>query len=543
YKIGVDHSELFTKREHIIPMTSQDKVSSAVEFSKWAEKHNYSIYIIQFKLDGISIELQYDKGIFGYAITRGDSRVGDDVSYNVVNMKGFISKTQDTFTGAVRAEIMLYHDVFETKYSDKQNCRNAAAGIVRRKDGIGTNDLNLIYYDAISLNDDVLFKNEIDKVKWLKEQGFPAVKTKTVKSSKEVIQAWENVMNNLRATLNYDIDGLIIKSPEIDLEDLKRVKPMKQIAFKFQAEEIETTLLDVEWSISGHNYTPVAILEPVNLMGTTVSRASLANPNLIQELGLKVGAEVIISKRGDIIPKIERVIRIPEKAREIKIPYICEVCSTPLVNEETRLYCPNERCAKRSYHRLVKWIRKLGVKHFSEKLILRPLFNTGKVKTIADLYELKVSDLTGFEGVQKTSAEKALVNLFAVREIPLATFIAGFNIENIGEELPQRLIDAGFDSLNKIRNATVYQLSHVDGFADITSRTLLEGVRKLYPEMQAVLNSKRVRIKEDKSDIGRELEGLSFCITGSLVKFKNRDEAHQYIKNHGGIVKIGVVKN
>ncbi|MFW9771530.1 MAG: NAD-dependent DNA ligase LigA [Promethearchaeota archaeon] len=542
YKVGVDHSELFTKREHIIPMTSQDKVTSPAEFSKWAKKHNYSIYIIQFKLDGISIELQYDSGIFRYAITRGDGKVGDDVSYNVVNMKGFIPKLRDNFTGAVRGEIMLYHDVFEKKYSDKQNCRNAAAGIVRRKDGIGTNDLNLIYYDAISLRDDVVFKNETDKIKWLKDQGFPSVKTKTVKTSKEVIHVWENIMNNFRATLNFDIDGLVIKGPEIDLEDIKRVKPMKQIAFKFQAEEIETTLLDVEWSISGHNYTPVGIVEPVTLMGTTVSRASLANPNLIEELGLKVGSEVIISKRGDIIPKIERVIRTPENAKEIKVPYICEVCNTPLINEGTRLYCPNKGCPKINYRRLVKWIRKLGVKHFSEKLILKPLFDTGKVKTIADLYELEVRDLTRFEGVQQTSAKKALDNLFAIKEIPLATFIAGFNIENIGEELPLRIIDAGFDSLDKIRNATVYQLSHVDGFADITAKTLLDGVKKLYSEMQAVLNTNKVKIKEAKSSIGRELEGLSFCITGSLEIFKNRDEVHQFIKEHGGVVKTSVVK-
>ncbi|MFX1499072.1 MAG: NAD-dependent DNA ligase LigA [Promethearchaeota archaeon] len=542
YKVGVDHSELFTKREHIIPMTSQDKVTTPEEFSKWAKKHDFSIYIIQFKLDGISIEVQYEKGIFRYALTRGDGKIGDDVSYNVANMKGFIPKIQDAFTGAVRGEIMLYHDVFDKKYSDKQNCRNAAAGIVRRKDGIGTNDLNLIYYDAISLSENVKFKNEPNKISWLKNQGFPTVKTKTVKTTKEVIGVWENVMNNVRDTLNYDIDGLVIKGPEIDLDDVKRVKPMKQIAFKFQAEEIETALIDVVWSKSGHNYTPVAIVEPVTLMGTTVSRASLANPNLIEDLGLKIGSEVMISKRGDIIPKIERVIRTPEYAIKIEIPNKCEVCGTSLINEGTRLYCPNEDCPKRSYRRLVKWIRKLGVKHFSEKLMLRPLFNAGKVKTIADLYKLKVTDLTRFEGVQEKSAKKALHNLFAIKEIPLATFIAGFNIENIGEELPQRLVDAGFNSLEKIRTATVYQLSQVDGFADITARTLLEGVKKLYPEMQAVLNISKVKIKKVRSNKNTQLEGLSFCITGGLETFENRDEARRFIKDHGGMVKTSVTK-
>ena len=364
FKIGVDTSELFTKREHIIPMTSQDKVTSPEEFNKWARKRNYKTFIVQFKLDGISIELQYEDGVFQYAITRGDGKVGDDVSANVIKMKGFIPKLRVPFSGAVRAEILMFHDIYEKKYSDMQNCRNAAGGIVRRKDGIGSGDLNLVYYDAISLDDIVQFESEIRKVKWLQEQGFPTIKTKTIHSAQEVIDTRENVMISLRDTLNYDIDGLVIKGNTIDLKDMKRAKPMTQIAFKFQAEEIETTLLDVEWSISGHNYTPVAIVETVKLMGTNVSRASLANPNLIEELKLKIGSEVMISKRGDIIPKIERVLSTPPDAKDIVVPETCEVCKTQLLNEGTRLFCPNEVCPKRLYHRLIKWISKLNVKHF-----------------------------------------------------------------------------------------------------------------------------------------------------------------------------------
>ncbi|MFW9896692.1 MAG: hypothetical protein ACFFD7_12875 [Candidatus Thorarchaeota archaeon] len=232
-----------------------------------------------------------------------------------------------------------------------------------------------------------------------------------------------------------------------------------QFREKFHAEEIKTVLRDVEWSISGANYTPVAIVDPVSLMGTTVSRASLANPNLIDELGIKIGSEVFISKRGDIIPKIERVIKTPADAHEIILPTECEVCHTKLKNEGTRLICPNEGCEKRAYHRLVKWIKKLGVKHFSEKLILRPLFENKKVTTIADLYNLKLSDLTRLDQVKETSAKKALDNLFAVESVPLAKFIGGFDIENIGEELTQRVVDAGFNTLDKIRKASNFQLS------------------------------------------------------------------------------------
>lgn len=540
FKIGVDSSELFTKRDHIIPMTSQDKVTNPFEFSKWAKKRNFKSFLVQFKLDGISIELQYENRVFKYAITRGDGQIGDDVSANVIKMKGFIPKLTIPFTGAVRAEILMFHDIYDNKFSDMQNCRNAAAGIVRRKDGIGCGDLNLIYYDAISTTNEVVFQSEIQKLKWLKEQKFPTILTKTIQTPQKVIETRNYVMIDVRYTLNYDIDGLVIKGTQIDLEDMKRAKPMKQIAFKFEPEEIGTTLVDVEWSISGHNYTPVAIVECIKLMGTNVSRASLANPNLIKELDLKIGSEVMISKRGDIIPKIERVIKTPLDAREIPIPTTCETCKTHLINEGTRLYCPNEECPKRAYYRLVRWIRTLGVKHFSEKLMLRPLFDSFKVRKIADLYSLRIIDLTQFEGVKETSAKKALDNLFVVTEISLAKFIGGFAIENIGEDLTQRIVDAGFDTLEKIKNASVYQLSQVEGFADITAHQLLEGVNNIYPKMKAVLDTNKIKIEE--KNMSDKLMGKSFCFTGKLETMK-RAEAEQLVKDHGGLTRNSVSSN
>jgi DNA ligase (NAD+) len=456
-------------------------------------------------------------------------------------MKGFISKLRSNFTGATRAEILLYHDIFEKKYNDKQNCRNAASGLVRRKDGKGSGDLDLVFYDAISLNGEVVFQSEPQKIKWLKQEGFPTILTRTVLTPQEVITIREDVMTNIRSTLGYDIDGLVIKGKAIDLEDMQRAKPMKQIAFKFQAEEIETTLLDVEWSISGQNYTPVAIVEPVRLMGTTVSRASLANPNLLKDLGLKIGSEVFISKRGDIIPKIERVIKTPPDAREIPIPTVCETCKTKLINEGTRLFCPNEACPKRAYHRLVKWINKLNVKHFSEKLMLKPLFESGKVKTIADLYSLRIPDLTQFEQVKEASAKKALDNLFAVKNVSLARFIGGFDIENVGEDLTQRVVDAGLDTLDKIKDASIFQLSQVEGFAELTAHYLQEGVEKLYPQMKELLNTNKIDIEEVKK-MGGKLDGMTFCFTGKLETMK-RANAEQMVKDHGGQPKASVVAN
>lgn len=203
-------------------------------------------------------------------------------------------------------------------------------------------------------------------------------------------------------------------------------------------------------------------------------------------------------------------------------------------------YCPNSDCPERKYHRLVKWLKKLGIKHFSEKLILRPLFESGKVQQIADLYELKVSDLTKFESVKETSAKKALDNLLAVKEIRLERFIAGFAIENIGERLVKKVIDAGFDSLDKIKGSSTHQLSKIDGFADITAQYLLDGVKVLYPHMIEILNTNKIQIKEKK--MSGKLEGKSFCFTGKLDTMK-RAEAEQLVIENGGEPKKSVVKN
>ncbi|MHA1239546.1 MAG: DNA ligase (NAD(+)) LigA, partial [Promethearchaeota archaeon] len=390
-KVGADFDISRDKVRHIIPMNSQAKVSNSAEFNKWARKMNYDLFITQFKLDGISVELQYFNGKFKCGVTRGNGLIGDNISNNTKKMISFVPEVNPEFTGAIRGEIILTKDILNTKYPDAKNSRNMASGIAKRKDGKGSEDLTIIVYDAINKNPKSRFKNELKKFEWLKSYQFKVVDTHLFKSVKEVITYWEEVMVSIRAQLNFDIDGLVIKGKEIDLEDMKRTRPVKQIAFKFVPEEVESTVIDIEWSESGANYTPIAIVEPVSIAGTTVQRASLANPNLVKELKLKIGSKVIVSKRGDIIPKIERVVHTPADAKRIQYPSKCNACNTLLVDEGTRLYCPNKDCSKRAYHRLLKWIKKLEVKYFGE-LILKQLFDLGKVRKIADLYLLNVSD-------------------------------------------------------------------------------------------------------------------------------------------------------
>jgi len=539
-KVGADFDISRDKVRHIIPMNSQAKVSNSAEFNKWARKMNYDLFITQFKLDGISVELQYFNGKFKCGVTRGNGLIGDNISNNTKKMISFVPEVNPEFTGAIRGEIILTKDILNTKYPDAKNSRNMASGIAKRKDGKGSEDLTIIVYDAINKNPKSRFKNELKKFEWLKSYQFKVVDTHLFKSVKEVITYWEEVMVSIRAQLNFDIDGLVIKGKEIDLEDMKRTRPVKQIAFKFVPEEVESTVIDIEWSESGANYTPIAIVEPVSIAGTTVQRASLANPNLVKELKLKIGSKVIVSKRGDIIPKIERVVHTPADAKRIQYPSKCNACNTLLVDEGTRLYCPNKDCSKRAYHRLLKWIKKLEVKYFGE-LILKQLFDLGKVRKIADLYLLNVSDLFKLDRVGEKAAQKALDNLLAVKEIPLAKFVSGFDLENIGEALVEKVVNAEYDTLEKIRNATVYDLASVELFGDITANQFHKEFHALYFDMQKTLETNKIKIRGRKMG-SNKLAGLTFCFTGKLEAI-TRNEANNLVKEHGGISKSAVVKN
>ncbi len=532
--VGKDSSKMYDKIEHIIPMNSQGKANEVSEFLAWTRKHIYPKYLVQYKLDGISVELQYLNGRLKHSVSRGDGIKGDDITNNVRKMKGVPKMVDGKFTGAVRGEIVMYHDIFTHKYSDQKNCRNTASGITKRKDGKGCEDLNVICYNAKNISSP--FTDELKKIKWMEENGFSVVPQKIMKNTNEIIIYRTEVHENLRNSLQYDIDGLVIKGTQIDWEDMKRHHPEKQIAFKFPLEEAISILRDVEWSQQGSTFTPVAIIEPVELMGTTVQRASLANPDLIEKLNLMIGSEVIVVKRGEIIPKIMKVVYSSDECEKIKIPEICPVCKEKLINETTRLYCSNVSCPEKDLHRLRKWIRKLEIKNFGEKLI-EQLFNEGKIRKIEDLYKLKVSDITALERQGVKSAEKALNNLYAVKSISLGKLIGGFDIEGIGETITDLVVDAGFDSLEAIKRTSIGDLAKIEGIAEINAQKIIEGLKKLEQDMIDLLETKKITI--EKKVKGGNLSGKSFCFTGKLNKI-TRNEAKDLVISLGGQFKSGV---
>lgn len=535
-QINSELEDGFPKAEHLIPMGSQEKAADPDSFRVWAEKQESPDFLVQYKLDGASLELQYEEGFFLRAVTRGDGKIGDDITENARKMKGLV-KTVPLFSGGIRCEVIMTRDTLKRHFTDKANCRNAANGIMKRKDGAGCEHLELICYDVT--RKDAPFADEAEKINWLASRGFTPVPMTECIGADEVIAYRESVMA-MRSDLPYDIDGLVVKTRAVDPEDLAKSRPEKQIAFKFNLEEAVSTLRKVEWSESGATYTPIALIDPVQLAGTTVQRANLSNPNMIRSLDLRIGSRVIVTKRGEIIPKIEALLENPSGTEPIAQPTTCS-CGTTLADEGTRLFCPSPSCPKRIHHRLEKWISTLDVRDIGVTLIER-LFASGRVRSIPDFYTLTLEELSTMDRMGELSAAKVLRSLEAKKEISLSRFIAGFDIDGIGETMVEKLVDAGYDTIESLFTATEDDFSQVYQFGKILAAEMVRSLASLKDEMTRLLEMGAIIIKRPPASSELPLTGKSFCFTGELASMK-RSEAEALITELGGKAKSSVTKD
>jgi len=544
---GVDG---FPKARHLIPMGSQDKAANPDEFRAWAKKTGLPRFFVQHKLDGASLELQYEAGRLAKAVTRGDGTVGDEITANARRMAGVPAKLDVPFSGGVRGEVVMTRAVWREKYPSKANCRNAANGIMRRKDGSGCEDLVCVTYDVADLRDlsgeaAGCFTDEAAKIDWLAKHGFRTAETEVCENAEEVVAYRDRVAKG-RAALPFDIDGLVVKDFATDMADLRRAKPEKQIAFKFELETALSVLRHVEWSESGATYTPIGVVDPVRIAGTTVQRANLNNPDMIRSMGLKIGSAVYVVKRGEIIPKIEGLApegALPREASaqaelEIEFPSGCAVCGSQLVDAGTRLYCPNADCPKRLHHRLEKWVKVLDIRELGEKLI-RQLFDKG-LRQIAELYRLEADELAGYERMGELSAAKVIRHIKTARELSLAVFVAGFDLEGVAETTMEKVCAAGFDTLEKLRAATTEELAEVHGLGEITAGVIVDGLKETAASMDAVLATGVISIADPPPET-LPMRGLSFCFTGELSSMK-RPQAEERIRALGASAKTSVVK-
>lgn len=304
--VGEDHADGFAKAKHFIPMGSQNKANTFEDMQKFF-KSVMSQVVAEYKCDGISVELVYKDGKFVQAITRGDGEYGDDITINAAKMKGVPATIKGNWTGSVRGEILLLKNDKEKYFPEAKNCRNMASGISKRLDGSDSDKLTVICYDARSANKQ--FKTEFDVLAFLKENFIVVNASNNVKWDAETAMKYmEDTFNNLDA-IPFDIDGIVFKQMIIDYDDQNtNVRPCTNIALKPYNQEKTTKLIDIEWIMNNGTMTPIAIFEPVNINGATISRANLSNISQMIEMGIEIGKTIIVTRRNMVIPHVERVV-------------------------------------------------------------------------------------------------------------------------------------------------------------------------------------------------------------------------------------------
>ena len=519
-EVGDDRVEGFEKAKHTLVMGSQDKVNSFDALADWfrVKKISYPVEV-SLKLDGISIELNYENGRLVSAITRGNGFIGDDITANAIKMDGVNRFIRNTQKISVRGEILLLKKIFENKYKKLgfSNPRNTASGIAKNKDGKNCEDLTVIVYDSNIMNTD--FKT---KMSYLDSLGFITVPRKYLYgfgAVEEYIKETEKEFKNWQ----FAIDGLVVKQNKIDTNDILRLRPEFQRAFKFKSSDTTTVLRDVDWSYNGNIVTPIAVFDPVEIAGSIVKRASLVNLDEIKRLDLKLGDRIRVSKRNEIIPKIEEVVEHCGKD-EIVPPIFCQKCGKILISTGTKIYCSNPICAGKDFHKFMKWINTVDVQGFGEFLVT-DLLEKGFLNEVADFYTLDVKKYLETTKYKKL-AEKAFNALNNKKKLRLETIIAGLDAEGCGEKTIKLLIDNGFDTPEKLFAAPKEDLAKIHGCSDKLAEKIRKGLDEIKESFYNII--KFVDIKK----ISNNLNGKLFVFTGSFSI--PREELKSLVIDNGG---------
>ena len=312
FGVGADHTDGFAKVKHSIIMGSQAKANTAQDMTTFFLKNGKGKYLAQYKLDGCSIALNYENGKFATGVTRGDGTEGDDITRNVLSMKGLVKQLKEGFTGTVRGEVLLDKSTKEKYFPDMKNCRNAASGIMKHLDGSDCDKLTIRVYDAQYLDKTKAFGTQRSLQLWLRDNGFIVAEyvwfdTNTMKNpGQEAIDLIRTEFSEYNSSnRDYDIDGIVFKKNEIDMHDIQtEYRPKTMIALKPKFTPKESVLRDIEWCVKNGTVTPVAIFDPVEIEGSTVQRASLGNISLMEYLGLEIGHRITVIKANMIIPKV-----------------------------------------------------------------------------------------------------------------------------------------------------------------------------------------------------------------------------------------------
>ena len=508
------------KIKHLMLMGSLSKFNTEEGLRDWVKKESI-IFPVQVsnKIDGNSCELQYKDGRLLYAVTRGDAIYGEDITVKALGMPSIPNTIPTNDYLAVRGEIVMNKSVFEAKYSSEfKNPRNLTAGLLKNEEFTDYEDLRFVAYDLY--NDNCPETTEKGKLQTLELYGFDVVECVYCNSIKEILDYRETRSPRDR---EYALDGLVLKQNVVDPNDAYEIRPKKQHAFKWIDISETTVLRDIEWSMTGTTLTPVAIFNPVELEGTTVKRASLSNPSWIEKLDLCIGDTIRVVKRGQIIPKVEEVVLRGIDRKEITLPSTCPLCGEPLTLHKSRLTCENSNCSSKHSSRTAKWLSVNDVKGFGSAFLKKH-----SVANLTDLYDEEFRQrVIKEEGVNAIKGFSDLDN--KTRSVSLARFIAGLDIDGIGVEIAQTLVDAGI-TFDRLFDLTIADLTSLSGWSSIRATTFLTGIKAVESDARALADI--LKIEEITETTSSNISGMHICVTGSLVNF-SRKEIEKFIKDKG----------
>ncbi len=521
-------------------------------------------YVCELKIDGVAMSLLYENGLLTRAATRGDGEQGDEVTNNVKTIRSIPLRleTDDPMLRniEVRGEIYFYRkdlvklneERLENGEPPFANPRNAAAGSLKLQDPrlVAKRPLKMFCYWIEPLQDERFLKTHYNSLKTLEKLRFPVnPHYRLCNSIDEVIDYWAEWQRK-RESLPYDIDGVVVKIN--DLEQQARLgttakSPRWAIAFKFKAEQVETRLKEIIWQVGRTGVvTPVAILEPVQILGTTVSRATLHNVEEIQRLDARPGDYVLLEKGGDVIPKIVRVIKEkrPAGLPPYQPPTQCPVCGSPLVKHpgEVALRCENVACPEQVARRVEHFAsrRAMDIEGLGEKVV-ELLFREKLISDYGDLYYLKAEQLAPLERLGEKSAANLIEAIEKSKQQPLERLIFALGIPFVGEGAA-RLLAEKFQSLDALMNASVGEIASIEGIGEKTAVS----IRKFFdnPSNRKVIEKLRragVRFRQETEavQVDERFAGKTFVFTGALSRF-TREEAAELVRQRGGKVSNSV---
>lgn len=559
-RVGSDQNSAFESVKHRYPMLSLSNTYSQEELSDFCRKAEEELesnleYVCELKFDGTAICIVYERGKLLRAVTRGDGSFGDDVTANVRTIKSIPLELQgdgypDYFE--VRGEIVMPYSSFdrlnvEREMNDEQlfaNPRNAAAGTLKLQNSSVVAKRSLDCYIYNLLGDNLPYNSHYESVMQLKSWGFKISEHVELCCDVDAVLRYIESIDTLRGELPYATDGVVIKVNKYKLQKqlgYTAKAPKWSVAYKFKAEQAVTKLISVDYQVGRTGaVTPVANLDPVQLAGTTVKRASLHNSEQIALLDIRVGDMVYVEKGGEIIPKITKVELSMRSPESVTLHYIsnCPECETSLVKfeGEAKSYCPNQSgCAPQILGRIEHFVARKGMNIDGlggETIVL--LHNEGLVNNVADLYDLRHDQLEGLPRLGAKSADNIIKSIENSKNIPFSKLLFALGIRFVGETTAKYIV-SHFKSLEAITSASVEELIEADEvgvkiadsirdyFSDAVNLDIIERLSRAGLQMSA----------ESVELLSSSLEGKSFVISGSFINH-SRDELKSLIELHGG---------